>query len=97
MTRATYLSIWFRRHTFNPLNPIHIRLGELRRARGLTQVQLAERTGIDQAAISRIENGQTQGMDFSVLERLCAALDCEPGDLLERVKQPSTARRKRSR
>ena len=73
---------------------IAVRLRELREANGLTQVKLAELTGIDQAAISRIENEQTTGMDFSVLERLCAALGCEPGELLERVKTPSKKRRR---
>lgn len=34
-------------------------LGEQRRAQHLTQTQLAELTGIDQAEISRIERGQS--------------------------------------
>lgn len=34
-------------------------LGEQRRAQHLTQKQLAERSGIDQAEISRIERGQS--------------------------------------
>ncbi len=66
------------------MSHVEIRLRKLRHARRLTQVQLAERTGIDQGAISRIENGQTQAMDFDVMARLCDALKCEPGDLLVR-------------
>ena len=80
------------RHIFTTVTPIQIQLRELRKAKGLTQVQLAKKTGIDQSAISRIENGETSGMDFSVIDRLCAALGCEPGALLERVKP---TRRKR--
>jgi putative transcriptional regulator len=53
----------------------------------MTQVELAERTGIDQGALSRIETGKTQAMDFDVMARLCDALGCEPGDLIERKKK----------
>ncbi len=67
------------------MSRIELRLRELRQAKGLSQVQLAELTGIDQAAISRIENGHTQAMDFDVMARLCDALGCSPGDLLKRV------------
>ena len=73
------------------MSHIELRLRELRRAKGLSQVQLAERTGIDQGALSRIENGKTQAMDFDVMARLCDALGCEPGDLIAR------SRRKRRR
>ena len=60
-----------------------MRLREVRKARGLTQVQLAQRTGLDQATISRIERGRG-GIDYDVLDRLRGALECEPGDLLVR-------------
>ena len=74
------------------VSPIEITLRELRKARGLTQVQVAEQTGIDQSQISRIESGETTGMDFSVMERLCTVLHCEPGDLL---RQPPRSRKRR--
>jgi putative transcriptional regulator len=74
------------------VSPIDVRLRDLRKARGLTQVQVAEATGIDQSQISRIESGETTAMDFSVLERLCAVLRCEPGDLLERAGRPRKRR-----
>ena len=63
-----------------------MRLREFRQAKGMTQVELAERTGIDQGALSRIENGKTRAMDFDVMARLCDALGCDPGDLIERKK-----------
>ena len=63
-----------------------MRLRELRQVKGMTQVELAERTGIDQGALSRIENGKTRAMDFDVMARLCDALGCDPGDLIERKK-----------
>ena len=60
-----------------------MRLRDVRKTQGLTQVQLAQRTGLDQATISRIERGRG-GIDYDVLDRLCGALDCEPGDILVR-------------
>lgn len=49
---------------------------ELRARRGLTQIELAERCGIDQADISRIERGATSPT-VRTLQRLAAALDAE--------------------
>ncbi len=83
MCRATYI---------RGVSSIEITLRELRKARGLTQVEVAEQTGIDQSQISRIESGETTGMDFSVMERLCTVLRCEPGDLL---RQPPRSRKRR--
>lgn len=39
------------------------RLAELRKEQGMTQKQLAAATGLTQARISQIENGQTVGLD----------------------------------
>ena len=68
------------------MTPIEIRLREIRRDRGFTQVQLAEKTGIDQGTISRIESG-TDMIRMDSLERLCKALKCEPGDILVRKRR----------
>ncbi len=76
------------------VSPIALRLRELRQKRGLTQVELSKLTGIDQGAISRIENGHTGGIEFDVLERLCDALNCQPWDLLKRQPTPRKRRRR---
>lgn len=57
------------------------RIAELRKARGLTQEQLAERLGVDKTTVSKFE---TAGNDIrlSTLYRLAEALDVEPGALL---------------
>ena len=64
---------------------IELRLLELRQAKGMTQLELAERADIDQGAISRIESGQARSLSLDVLARLCDALSCMPGDLLVSV------------
>ena len=48
----------------------------LRERAGLTQVELAERCGISEADISRIESGSTLP-NAATLERLAVALDAE--------------------
>jgi transcriptional regulator with XRE-family HTH domain len=49
---------------------------KLRKARGLTQGQLAEITDIDQARISKIESGTTNA-EASTLASIASALDVE--------------------
>ena len=66
------------------MTPVQIRLLEQRLANGLSQEQLAEMVGMAQADISRIETGKTSAISLDVLDRLCRALKCEPGDILVR-------------
>ena len=75
------------------MTQIQLHLKQLRAANRMTQAELAERAGIDQARISRMESGEGRTIGLDALGRLCDALDCEPGDLLERVGQK---RRRRS-
>ena len=35
------------------------------------------------ANISILKNGKAKAIKFETLEKICAALDCQPGDLLE--------------
>ncbi|WP_232668182.1 helix-turn-helix domain-containing protein [Pseudonocardia sp. TRM90224] len=48
------------------------RLAELRRARGLTQLQVAERMGVSKGRVSQIERGKVSGQD--VIARYAIAL-----------------------
>jgi len=76
------------------MTPIVVRLRELREARGLSQLQLSERAGVRQATISELESGKKLRLDFGILDRLCAALGVEPGELLEREQpRPKESRR----
>jgi len=64
------------------MGPITIRLRELRVAKGWSQTELAERSGVRRVTISRIENDQTSGIEFDTLERLGQALGCDPAFLI---------------
>ena len=52
---------------------------------------LAETVGITEANLSLLKSGKVKGVRFGTLERVCAALDCQPGDLLEYRPEPSAA------
>ena len=59
----------------------------LRRARGLSQEELAHRTDIDRTYVSALERSvYAAGID--VLDRLAKALDVEAADLLRRGGRP---------
>ena len=44
---------------------------------------LAEIIGITEASLSLLKNGKIKGFKMETLEKLCRALNCQPGDLLE--------------
>ena len=52
--------------------------------RKMSVTELAERVGITIANISILKNGKAKAIRFSTLDAICAALDCQPGDILER-------------
>ena len=45
--------------------------------------ELSEKVGISPANISILKTGKAKAIRFSTLDALCAALDCQPGDILE--------------
>lgn len=51
--------------------------------RKMTVTELAEQVGITIANISVLKNGKAKALKISTLTKLCEALDCQPGDLLE--------------
>lgn len=51
--------------------------------RKMSVTELSERVGITMANISILKNGKAKALKITTLAKLCAALDCQPGDLLE--------------
>lgn len=47
--------------------------------------QLSEKVDITLANLSILKNNKAKAVRFSTLEAICAALDCQPGDILEFV------------
>ena len=51
--------------------------------RKMSVTELSQRVGITIANISILKNGKAKAIKVSTLAKLCEALDCQPGDLLE--------------
>jgi len=47
---------------------------------------LAERIGITEQNLSLLRTGKVKGVRFSTLEKICNELKCQPGDILEFVR-----------
>ena len=56
--------------------------------RKMSVTELAERVGITLANMSILKTGKARAVKVSTLQKLCEALDCQPGDLLEYRKNP---------
>lgn len=63
--------------------PIVITLDAVLAARKLKAKDLAATIGVSETHLSLFRAGKVRGVRFSTLAKLCAALDCQPGDLLE--------------
>lgn len=53
--------------------------------RKMSVTELSQRVGITMANISILKNGKAKAIKVSTLAKLCEALDCQPGDLLEYI------------
>ena len=53
--------------------------------RGMTQKELAERTGIRPPTISAICVGSVKHLPVEGLDKICSVLECQPADLMEYV------------
>lgn len=51
--------------------------------RKMSVTELAERVGITISNVSVLKNGKAKALKISTLIKLCEALDCQPGDILE--------------
>ncbi|MBQ1351319.1 MAG: helix-turn-helix transcriptional regulator [Oscillospiraceae bacterium] len=51
--------------------------------RKMSVTELADRVGITLANVSVLKNGRAKALKISTLAKLCDALNCQPGDLLE--------------
>jgi putative transcriptional regulator len=61
---------------------IVVKLDDMLYARRMTLTELSETIGITLANLSILKTGKARAVRFSTLEAICAALQCQPGDLL---------------
>ena len=62
---------------------IVVKLDDLLHARRMTLTELAEKIDLTLANLSILKTGKARAIRFSTLEAICAALECQPGDILE--------------
>lgn len=60
------------------------RLSEILEQVGMTQTELARRSGVSQVTVNGLARNRTSRVDLATLDALSAVLGCEPGDLIER-------------
>ena len=62
---------------------IVVNLDVMMAKRKMSLSQLSEKVDITLANLSILKNNKAKAVRFSPLEAICAALDCQPGDILE--------------
>lgn len=65
--------------------PIRVNLDIMLAKRRMSVNELAGRVGITPANVSVLKNGRAKAIRFSTLDRICAVLECQPGDILEYI------------
>ncbi len=63
--------------------PIIVNLDVMMAKRKISSGDLAEKVEITPANLSILKTGKAKAVRFSTLEKICEALDCQPGDILE--------------
>ena len=64
---------------------IIVRIDVMLAKRKMSVTELSEKVGITMANLSILKNGKAKAVRLETLEKLCRALDCQTGDLLEYV------------
>jgi putative transcriptional regulator len=62
--------------------PVVVTLDAVLTGRGVKAKDLARRIGLSETQLSLMRSGKVRGLRFETIAKLCAALDCAPGDLL---------------
>jgi putative transcriptional regulator len=66
--------------------PIRLNLDAMMEKRGISLTELAQRIDITLANLSILKTNKAKAVRFSTLEALCRELKCQPGELIEFVK-----------
>jgi DNA-binding Xre family transcriptional regulator len=76
---------------------VRLRVAELLKERGMSWYELAQASGLSETQVYRLANsgGRFSRLGEDMLERLCSALDVQPGALLEWIPERTGATRGR--
>lgn len=64
--------------------------------RKMSVTELSERVGITLANISILKNGRAKAIKIDTLNKICKALECQPGDVLEWREDPEDLKEEES-
>ncbi|WP_338409061.1 helix-turn-helix transcriptional regulator [uncultured Flavobacterium sp.] len=67
--------------------PILVNLDVMLAKRKMKSFELADKIGITVANLSILKTSKAKAIRFSTLEAICAALECQPSDILEYKKE----------
>lgn len=70
-----------------PMPIVYTKLFKLLKEKGYTTYKIRQEKLIGQGTLTAIKNG-TGGLDAKTIARLCEVLNCQPGDLMEYVREP---------
>ncbi len=71
--------------------PIIVNLDVMLAKRKMRSKELAERIDLTEQNVSLLKSGKVRGIRFDTLAKICAVLDCQPGDILEYRDDPEEA------
>ena len=66
---------------------IIVNLDVMMAKRKMSSQELAEKVGITQANLSILKTNKGKAIRFSTLDKICEALECTPGDILDYEKK----------
>ena len=69
------------------MGKIILRLDRAMADRKMSLNELSEKVGVANVNLSKLKNGHVSAIRFSTLIALCEALNCQPGDIMEFVRE----------
>lgn len=66
---------------------IIVRIDVMLAKRKMSVTELTEKLGLTMANVSLLKNGKVKAIKLTTLEKLCEVLQCQPGDILEYIKE----------
>lgn len=68
------------------MGKIILRLDRVMADQKMSLKELSEKVGVSNVNLSKMKTGKIAAIRFSTLEAICEVLNCQPGDILEYVK-----------
>jgi putative transcriptional regulator len=65
--------------------PIVVNLDLMLVKRKMSLTELSQKVGVTIANLSILKSGKARGVRFETLNKICLALECKPGDILDQI------------